>query len=76
MNPVDPLAFNRERVPGSLNPTAPARPAIRIFMPLRSLTLLISLRNQPPICVPVLPLGIEMRFDLAKNSSISLVPVP
>ena len=27
MNPVDPLAFNRERVPGTLNPTAPARPA-------------------------------------------------
>ena len=33
----------------------PAQPPMRILMPFRSSTVLISLRNQPPICVPVLP---------------------
>ena len=56
--------------------TAPARPAMRILRPFKSATVLISLRNQPPICTPVLPLGNEMMFDLAKNSFISLVPLP
>ena len=49
---------------------------MRIFIPFRSATDLISLRNQPPICTPVLPFGIEMMFDLAKNSAISFVPLP
>ena len=30
---------------------------MRIFRPFRSATVLISLRNQPPICAPVLPAG-------------------
>ena len=33
----------------------PAQPPMRIFRPLRSSTVLISLRNQPPIWQPVLP---------------------
>ena len=39
----------------SFSTTLPARPAMRIFTPLKSSTVLISLRNQPPICAPVLP---------------------
>ncbi|MNJ48677.1 hypothetical protein D3C77_438770 [compost metagenome] len=35
--------------------TSPPRPGMRIFRPLRSSTLLISLLNQPPICMPELP---------------------
>ena len=44
----------------SLAQTMPAMPAMRNFRPFMSSGLLISLRNQPPICAPVLPQGIEM----------------
>src|SRR5215210_1621539 len=52
--------------------TLPAKPPMRIFMPFKSLTDLISLRNQPPICAPVLPqgklrnveLGVELTHEL------------
>ena len=36
---------------------------MRIFRPLRSSTVLISLRNQPPICVPVLPISEAFRIE-------------
>ncbi|MNJ58446.1 hypothetical protein D3C77_540790 [compost metagenome] len=39
----------------SLASTSPPRPGMRIFSPLRSSTELISLLNQPPICMVVLP---------------------
>ena len=39
----------------SLVSTWPAKPPMRILRPLRSATVLISLRYQPPICAPVLP---------------------
>ena len=45
----------------SLLITWPAKPPMRNFRPLRSSTLLISLRNQPPICAPVLPHGSAVR---------------
>ncbi len=35
--------------------TSPPKPGMRIFKPLRSLLLLISLLNQPAICTVVLP---------------------
>jgi hypothetical protein len=41
--------------------TWPAMPAMRNFRPCTSATLLISLRNQPPICVPVLPAAMRGR---------------
>ena len=41
----------------SLASTWPAMPAMRNLRPLRSSTVLISLRNQPPICAQVLPAG-------------------
>ena len=34
---------------------SPPMPAMRIFRPLMSSSVLISLRYQPPICTPVLP---------------------
>ena len=41
---------------------------MRILRPLRSATSLISLRNQPPICAPVLPIrqivGVELLAEL------------
>jgi hypothetical protein len=37
--------------------TLPAKPPTRNFRPLMSATDLISLRYQPPICAPVLPIG-------------------
>ena len=58
----------------SLDSTSPARPPIRIFRPLTSARLLISWRNQPPICVPVLPPGMPMTLYLAKNSFIRSMP--
>jgi hypothetical protein len=33
---------------------------MRIFTPFKSATVFTSLRNQPPICVPVLPAGNEI----------------
>ncbi len=33
---------------------------MRIFSPFTSASVLISLRNQPPICTPVLPPASEM----------------
>ena len=39
--------------------TRPAKPPMRHFRPLRSSTVLISLRNQPPIWQPVLPASSE-----------------
>jgi hypothetical protein len=41
----------------SLASTWPAKPPQRNLRPLRSATVLISLRNQPPIWAPVLPQG-------------------
>ncbi len=41
----------------SFSMTLPANPPMRILRPFMSATPLISLRNQPPICAPVLPLG-------------------
>ena len=41
----------------SFSITRPARPPMRIFRPFMSATEVISFRNQPPICAPVLPAG-------------------
>jgi hypothetical protein len=43
--------------PPTLEMMVPANPPTRNFRPLRSSVDLISLRNQPPICAPVLPVG-------------------
>src|ERR1700709_2828548 len=40
----------------------PANPPTRNFRPLRSSVDLISLRNQPPICAPVLPVGMPWQL--------------
>ena len=49
---------------------------MRIFTPLRSLTVFTSLRHQPPICTPVLPAGKEMMPKSLKNSRTSSRPPP
>ena len=54
----------------------PAHPPIRNLRPLRSSTVLISLRNQPPICAPVLPPTIACTLNFLANSFISLRPSP
>ena len=51
-------------------------PPMRIFRPLRSSTVLISLRYQPPIWVPVLPALAVLKLYLPKKSSSSLRPPP
>ena len=59
----------------SLARVLPAHPPIRILMPFKSSTVWISLRNQPPICVPVLPP--EMAYNLyflPKSLSMSWPP--
>ena len=49
----------------------PAKPPTRNFRPLRSSTVLISLRNKPPICAPVLPAAkpMQLNFCVAARSS-------
>ena len=49
------LAFSVELSDADI--TCPPNPGIRIFNPCRSARVLISLRNQPPIWVLVLPAG-------------------
>ena len=56
--------------------TWPAMPPMRNLRPERSATVLISLRNQPPIWVPVLPQGKPITPCFLKNSLPSSMPPP
>ena len=49
---------------------------MRIFKPFMSPMVLISLRNQPPICAPVLPAGKLMMLYSFMNSRIKSNPPP
>ncbi|CFO10000.1 Uncharacterised protein [Bordetella pertussis] len=49
---------------------------MRIFRPLRSSGDLISLRYQPPICTPVLPIGKLTIFSGLNISRVSFMPSP
>src|SRR5210317_1755725 len=60
----------------SLAITSPPRPGIRIFRPLKSSAEFISLRNQPPICTPVLPQGRHLTAKLPASSSCNFSPPP
>ena len=51
--------------------TSPARPGARILSPLMSSRLLISLRNQPAIWVPLLPHGSGLMPNSPYSSSHS-----
>ncbi len=51
-------------------------PPRRIFRPLKSSGLFISLRYQPPICVPVLSAPMDWKLYLANSSLSSLRPLP
>jgi len=51
-------------------------PPRRIFKPLKSSGLFISLRYQPPIWVPVLSALRAWKLYLANSSSSSLWPLP
>lgn len=53
-----------------------SKPGVRMRRPLKSSGVRICLRNQPPICAPVLPQGIAMALKPAYSSSISAWPPP
>ena len=52
----------------------PAKPPMRNLRPLRSSSDLISLRNQPPICAPVLPAAVPKQLYFANSSLSSSLP--
>src|SRR5258706_448818 len=56
--------------------TRPAIPPILIFMPFRSATDLISLRNQPPIWQPVFPESSAMQPYSLNRGAIASEPPP
>src|SRR6186997_3416924 len=51
----------------SLDITRPANPPMRIFRPLRSSGVLISLRNQPPIWQPELPAVLHAAVETERH---------
>jgi hypothetical protein len=54
----------------------PANPPMRIFRPFRSSTDLISLRNQPPICAPVLAAATPVQLKFFNSSLRRSAPPP
>ncbi|MNC43996.1 hypothetical protein D3C81_1363010 [compost metagenome] len=63
-------------VPPILVSTSPPRPGVRIFRPLKSSTLLISLLNQPAVCTPVAPQAKGTTLNGLYTSSHSCMPPP
>ena len=51
-------------------------PPMRNFSPCRSATVLISLRNQPPIWQPVLPAASAMQPYSLNSGAIASEPPP
>jgi hypothetical protein len=60
----------------SLASTRPAIPPMRALSPFRSATVLISLRNQPPIWQPVLADGIATHPYSLSSGAIASAPPP
>src|SRR4029078_1216017 len=54
----------------------PPKPPTRNLRPLRSSTVLSSLRNQPPICAPVLPAAQPTQLYFLRRSLSSSLPPP
>src|ERR1700688_3624166 len=62
--------------PPTLAMMVPANPPTRHLRPWRSALDLISFRNQPPICAPVLPVGIPRHLYSFKRSLSMSEPPP
>src|SRR5438477_8961770 len=61
--------------PPTLAMMVPAKPPTRNLRPFKSSLVLISFRNQPPICAPVLPVGIPRQlYSFRRSLSISVPP--